>query len=157
MKKFFLLVLVSMGLIGACSDRVEPAESLSQSQTTMPEYEKITFSYKQGELQDGCSVDSSMMCTIELAAKCTVNPKHKECDKNLLPSFIFMEDESLQRPTEMAFRVYKLKPLTNGIVEVYTESSCNGGWFGLCQGNIIYVLAPQGSDWKVNDIYSLAQ
>jgi len=101
--------------------------------------------------------DGAMMCAIELAAKCTINPKHKECDKNLLPSFIFMEDESLQRPTEISFRVYKLKPLQGGIIEAYTESSCNGGWFGLCQGNVIYVLSSQGSGWKVNDIYSLAQ
>jgi len=157
MKNFFLLLFVAIGLISACSDGSSQTESSSQSQTTSPEYEKITFSYKQGELPDGCRVDSAMMCAIELAAKCTINPKHKECDKNLLPSFIFMEDESLQRPTEISFRVYKLKPLQGGIIEAYTESSCNGGWFGLCQGNVIYVLSSQGSGWKVNDIYSLAQ
>lgn len=67
-----------------------------------------------------------------------------------------MEDESLQRPTEMTFRVYKLKPLKSGSVELYTESTCNGNWFGLCQGNIIYVLTPNGDKWNVNDIYAIA-
>ena len=58
-----------------------------------------------------------------------------------------MNDESLQRPTEMSFRVYKLKPLNDGSVEAYTESTCNGNWFELFQGNIIYVLSPNGKDW----------
>lgn len=93
---------------------------------------------------------------MESMAKCTIDPGRADCDRSKMPDFVFMNDESLQRPTEMSFRVYKLKPLNDGSVEAYTESTCNGNWFGLCQGNVIYVLSPNGNDWKVKDVYALA-
>ena len=157
MKNIFLSLFLCLGLVMACSENTEQTENLSQQQTSVPDYEKIVFNYNQSDLKDGCGVDSAMICAIDKVAKCTINPKHIECDRQLMPSFIFMEDETLQRPTEMSFRAYKLKPLSGGVVEVYTESSCNGAWFGLCNGNVVYVLAPNGEGWKVNDIYSFAQ
>jgi len=147
---------LSLGFIVACSDKSEQAETVPQQEVSLG-YENVIFSYKQGEIKTGCSAKDALVCAVELAVKCTINPKHEECNKNLLPSFIFMEDESLQRPSEMSFRLYQLKPLSGGMVEAYTESNCNGGWFGLCQGNVIYVLAPHDDGWKINDIYSLAQ
>ena len=150
--------MLALGFISACSDKVEEVNNQeTQANVSIPEYDKITFSYKKGELKVGCDVDSQMVCAIDLLAKCTINPNWPECNKELMPSFVFMEDESLKRPTEVSFRIYKLKPLGEGIVEAYTDSSCNGGWFGLCQGNVIYVLSPHGKTWKVNDVYSLAQ
>ena len=154
MKKVFLSLFICIGLLVACSDKTE--QTNPQKQADILEYENMIFSYKKGEIQNGCRVTDRIICAVELAAKCTINPKYEECDKDFLPSFIFMEDESLQRPTEIALKVYKLKPLNGGQIEVYTESKCNGGWFGLCQGNVIYVLSPQAERWRVNDIYSLA-
>lgn len=156
MKKVLLSLLLSLGFIVACSDNNEQAEN-AQQQEVPSGFENMIFSYKLGEIKAGCSTTDALICAVEMAAKCTVNPKYEECNKAMLPSFIFMEDETLQRPTEMSFKVYKLKPLSGGIVEAYTESNCNGAWFGLCQGNVIYVLAPQENGWKINDIYSLAQ
>ena len=144
--------LMALCLISACSEQKEP----EQETTKKTGFEDIVFAYKAGELSDSCMTDSPMVCAMDIAAKCTIDPKRAECDKNKLPGFIFMEDESLQRPTEMTFRVYKLKPLKSGSVELYTESTCNGNLFGLCQGNIIYVLTPNGDKWNVNDIYAIA-
>ena len=152
MKKI-VSAMMALCLISACSDKENANE---QENTPKTGYEDIVFNYKAGELKDNCTADSPMVCAMDIAAKCTIDPKRPECDKNNLPKFIFMEDESLQRPTEMTFRIYKLKPLKSGSVEVYTESTCNGNWFGLCQGNIIYVLTPMGENWKVNDIYAMA-
>lgn len=156
MQKVFLSLLLMIGFIAACSDKAEQSET-AQQQEVSSGYENMIFSYKQGEIKTGCSTTDALICAVELVAKCTINPKYEECKKDMLPAFIFMEDASLQRPTEMSFKVYKLKPLSGGNIEAYTESSCNGGWFGLCQGNVIYVLTPQADGWKINDIYSLAQ
>ena len=67
----------------------------------------------------------------------------------------FMEDESLQRPSQASFQIVKLKPIDAHTVEVYTKSDCNGVWFGLCKGNIIYVLNNRSGNWTVKDIYAL--
>ena len=42
------------------------------------------------------------------------------------------------------------------VVELYTDSTCNGSWFGLCQGTVIYVLTqPDDGSWYVKDIYAI--
>lgn len=87
--------------------------------------------------------------------KCTINHKLPECDPKKLPKFTFMEDESLQRPSQASFQIVKLKPIDAHTVEVYTKSDCNGVWFGLCKGNIIYVLNNRSGNWTVKDIYAL--
>ena len=38
------------------------------------------------------------------------------------------------------YKITKMSPREDGSVEVYTQSSCNGNWFGLCNGNIVYVM-----------------
>ena len=154
MKKFAYMLAV-LCLLSACSEKSEEQDNeLNQAET--PKYEETVFAYKMGELNDNCSAQSPMVCAIDLAVKCTIDPKRADCAKKQMPGFIFMEDESLQRPTEMTFRIYKLKPLNDGTVEVYTDSTCNGNWFGLCQGNIIYVMKPMGENWMVHNIYALA-
>ena len=72
-----------------------------------------------------------------------------------MPKFVFMEDESLQRPTSQSYKITKIKPLSDGSVEVYTQSTCNGNWFGLCNGNIIYVMSHQDNHWIVKEIYAI--
>ena len=52
--------------------------------------------------------------------------------------------------------ISKLKPLNDGTVEVYTQSTCNGVWFGLCNGNIIYVMKNVNNKWQVKDIYAIS-
>ena len=77
------------------------------------------------------------------------------CSKlNLLP-FIFMTDPTAERPTEMNYKFISKQVFPSGRTEIYTESSCNGGWFGLCQGTIIYSLEQSNGKWYVNDIYAI--
>lgn len=66
-----------------------------------------------------------------------------------------LEDDSLQRPTKASFQIVRLKPIDANTVEVYTKSDCNGVWFGLCKGNIVYVLSNKSGSWAVKDLYAL--
>ena len=68
-----------------------------------------------------------------------------------------MEDPTLKRPTNVSYQIVKTKQITENITEVYTKMSCDGNWFGLCNGNIIYVLENLNSSWKLQDIYALQQ
>ena len=117
-------------------------------------FEEKTYTYKLGENKPGCDKGSEIVCAIDLYAKCTLEPENSTCDKGKMPKFVFMDDESLQRPTEMSFKIVKIKPVDANMIEVYTESSCNGMWFGLCQGNIIYVLSNKNGGWVVKDVYA---
>ena len=98
-----------------------------------------------------------MACAVEFAVKCSINPDFEGCRQSKLPKFIFMEDPSLGRPTEISFKISKIKPISADLVEIYTESTCNGNWFGLCQGNIIYIVVPTENAWRVKDIYAVEQ
>lgn len=117
--------------------------------------EDKTFSYTSENLKVGCDEDSKMICAVELAVKCTLNPDFEECADTKLPRFIFMSDEGLNRPTELSFKIHKIKPIASDLVEIHTNSTCNGNWFGLCQGRVIYVLVPQENSWRVKDIYAI--
>ncbi|MFV0626676.1 MAG: hypothetical protein ACK5N8_04945 [Alphaproteobacteria bacterium] len=111
-------------------------------------------SFKTQELNADCEGDPAI-CAVDLAVKCSVNPKLDFCDKKRLPRFVFMEDESLGRPTYVNYKVLKIHPIDASTVEVQTESTCDGLWFGLCNGNIIYVVNKDSKGWKVNEIYAL--
>ncbi len=172
MKKLSVLLALTL-LSAACSDSGKEAENapLSENQAekqtvesgetivVKPEYdvkyEETTYSYAAGALPAQCDKGSDIICAIEQMAKCTIDPKQEECLAAKLPKFVFMPDEeSLQRPSEMSFRVTKIKPVSADMIEVYTESSCNGVWFGLCKGNIIYVLSNKSGKWVVKDVYA---
>lgn len=117
-----------------------------------------TYTLNLQNLPTECSLNNSILCAVESAVKCTINPEYGQCDKKRLPKFIFMTDQSVNRPTEISFKFISKKPLPNNTVEIYTESNCNGTWFGLCEGTVIYVLAPdeQNADsWLVRDIYAV--
>jgi len=119
-------------------------------------YEDKAYTYKADSLSEKCFLNSPMACAVEFAIKCTLNPDFNGCRDSKLPNFIFMTDESLNRPTEMSFKIAKIKPINDGLVEIHTDSTCNGRWFGLCQGRVIYVLVPLGDDaWRVKDIYAM--
>lgn len=161
MKKY-LMVLLALNLLVSCSDKQEdnaaqaPVETkqISLNQTPQIDYAGKTFSFKIDNLPQGCAEDSEIICAINQTIKCTINPQFSECDRELMPKFVFMQDESLDRPTEMSYQITKLKPLSGGMLEVYTNSDCNGTWFGLCKGTIIYVLSQQNNRWIVQDIYA---
>ena len=157
MKKFLSLCLIFLSL-NACSKTDEQ----NQNETQKPEAsagidsEKV-FSFDINTLKPGCDNESQIVCAINASIKCTINPAFAECAelKAYMPNFIFMEDESLQRPTSQSYKITKIKPLSDGTVEVYTQSTCNGNWFGLCNGNIIYVMDYQNNRWVVKDLYAV--
>ncbi len=124
---------------------------------TVTAFEDKVYTYNSENLPQNCNINSSMACAVEFAVKCSINPDFEGCRQSKLPKFIFMEDPSLGRPTEISFKISKIKPISADLVEMYTESTCNGNWFGLCNGNIIYVLVPNEDAWRVKDIYAIEQ
>ena len=107
---------------------------------TVKAYDNSVHTYTKDNLKTTCDLDS---------------PNFGDCHDSKLPKFIFMSDESLQRPTEMSFEIAKIKPINDDLVEIHTDSTCNGNWFGLCQGRVIYVLVPSNGAWRVKDIYAI--
>lgn len=113
-------------------------------------------SYKRGELNNKCEADDQIFCAIEKAVKCTLEPELEECDKSSVPSFVLGSVEDDVRPTEISFSITKIKPIPESVdVAVYTKSDCNGSWFGLCSGTVIYSLTPKDGYWAVTNVYAL--
>ena len=119
---------------------------------TLPE-EIFTFNIQN--LAEECSLDNAQLCAVENSVKCTINPDLKFCADLKLPEFIFMKDPSIDRPSEISYKIVNKKVLPNGTTEIYTESACNGNWFGLCQGTVIYVISPLNENWQIKDIYAI--
>ncbi len=167
MKKIISAFAIA-ALISACSDNQESTSETLSTQEALEagevvvvapqidiDFENKQYIYALNQLETGCDKGNDAVCAIDLTLKCTLNPKFSECDPKKMPKFIFMEDESLGRPTELTFEILKTKPIDVNTVEVYTRGTCNGNWFGLCNGNIIYVLSNKTGDWTVKDIYAL--
>lgn len=155
-----VLLPAALLLLGACSEKAETESEVSAPQTqkiSVQDFEKKVFSFNRQNIGDACSEDSQIVCAINLAVRCTINPQMSDCAKNQgrIPKFIFMQDENLGRPDNVSYQIVKMKPIAGGQVEVYTQSSCDGKWFGLCQGNIIYVMAADDTSWRVDDIYAI--
>ncbi len=163
MKKFFTLFFIIL-FISACSksdSQKQDNNSTSTQETNKNISQTIDkntiFSFDINTLKPSCDNQSQIVCAINVTIKCTINPDFEECEKNKsnMPSFVFMQDESLQRPTSQSYKITKIKPLQDGSIEVYTQSTCNGNWFGLCNGNIIYVLQNKDDAWIVKDLYAV--
>jgi hypothetical protein len=154
MKKF-LTLLGFICLISACSEKDTTVQKTAEAQNTLDK--DTVFSFDVANLSEGCDNSSEIVCAINNTIKCTLNPEFLDCasNKNKMPSFVFMQDDSLQRPTFQSYQIIKLVPRNDGAVEVYTKSSCNGSWFGLCNGNIIYVMKNIDSQWAVIDMYAV--
>lgn len=131
-----------------------PEEQSVQTEETLPE---TVFSFNTQNVTTECSDGlSEMLCAVENAIKCTIKPDLENCAKLNLPQFIFMTDPTAERPTEMIYKFINKEIQPNGTTLIYTESSCNGGWFGLCQGTVIYDVRQNKSDkWFVKDIYAI--
>ena len=118
-------------------------------------FDNRVYPYRSDSLSEGCRLNSQMACAVEFAVKCTLDPDFNGCRNSKLPKFIFMTDEALERPTQMSFKIVKIKQISSDLVEIHTDGTCNGNWFGLCNGRIIYVLVPFGESWRVKDIYAI--
>lgn len=162
MKKYWVLLL-ALNILVSCSEKKDETKTEEVTTTIEEEvayqapkidYETKSFEFKKESLTPGCKDDSEVICAINLAIKCSIDPTLAECDKQKMPKFIFMEDESIERPTEVNYKIIKLKPIAEGMLEVYTQSTCNGSWFGLCNGNIIYVMGQKNGQWLVKDLYA---
>ena len=164
MKKFSLVIsLIAVCAGGAFYFFNQNTQLVSKSQEVAPKVvanqptqtDEEVFSYKKDSLNPNCTGDSAMLCAVDFAVKCTINPDFAGCRDTRLPRFIFMEDENLERPTQISFTVHKIKPISADLIEIHTNSSCDGKWFGLCQGRVIYVLVPDNDNWRVKDIYAI--
>ena len=162
MKKIFLL-LATLALLPACSD--EKTDSQTQSEPPSKEIQMFKlpsqeilnqkFSFNATDADSVFANQNEIINAINGAVKCTLSPKNQTCTALNIPKFILMEDESLQRPTQMQYQITKIKPLAGGLLHIYTQSQCNNNWFGLCQGNIIYVLQNKHNQWEVIDIFAM--
>lgn len=164
MKKIAVIILLAL-LFSFCAYLLKktPKEKVyAENEDTMvvvePKIPEIVYTFKKDEISEDCSLDSTMFCALEKAVKCTINPDLESCKNAKIPQFIFMKDAGVDRPTEISYKITDKKILNNQNVELYTDSTCNGTWFGLCHGRVIYVLAPDGKDeWIVKDIYAIEQ
>lgn len=160
MKKIYFMLL-SLILIISCSEKEEEKQTeieAKEIQMFSPPAADIInkqYTFNQSSAVFSCEKENPIICAINHVVQCTIDPKLAACGKESLPKFILMEDESLQRPTEMSYKVTQIKPLMGGILHVYTQSQCNNNWFGLCQGKIIYVLEQKNQNWRVSDIFAL--
>ena len=113
--------------------------------------------YRAGHLVNDCAAEDKLFCAIERTVKCTMEPGLADCQGELVPAFILGKTEDAERPTEISFKVTKIKPIPGSTdVSVYTESDCNAMWFGLCKGTVVYTLSFKGNnDWAVTSIYAL--
>lgn len=155
MKKIFTL-FAFIAILSACDNKTETNEG--KTFEAAPEFD-IKFSaeelfYNINNLPENCDKNPAI-CAIDLAVRCTIDPKKEYCNKKQMPRFIFMDDESLKRPTEVSFVIEKAKSIDINTAEIYTKSKCNGNWFGLCNGNVIYVLNNKSGSWVVKDIYAI--
>ncbi len=158
-----LLITSLILLLSACSEEsnISEQENIQAKEIQMfqiPETEIINqqFSFSQQSPITDYANKNELINAINGAIKCTLTPHNEICTKLRLPKFILMDDESLQRPSKMQYQITKIKPLAGGMLHIYTKSNCDNNWFGLCQGNIIYVLENKQNSWYVSDVFALA-
>ncbi|MBO6281044.1 MAG: hypothetical protein J6N49_00785 [Alphaproteobacteria bacterium] len=167
MLRKIIVILCMLGLLGfSCSllKKSEPQEKIDvrdKEDVIQKEEEKLPetlYTFNVENLPEECTEQNEMLCAVEQAIKCTINVDMKNCSNLNLPKFIFMNDQSIERPTEISYKFVNKKVLPNNTIEIYTDSVCNARWFGLCQGTVIYVLTPTGNnikEWRVKDIYAI--
>ena len=155
--KNFVLMLCACLMLAACSDKnTDTAEVTSVNDSVLTDFSEKTFEVNAATAAQPCGLNSETVCAVIDYISCSINPNLQKCrdSKSFLPSFVFMNDESLERPTWQKFQIVKIKPLSSGDMEIYATSTCDGKWFGLCQGNIIFVLTNKNSRWFVKDVYA---
>ena len=73
MKKILLLALL---LICSCDNRDTTAEQTPQAAQSLDK--ETVFSFDINNLQPGCNSSSEIVCTINTAVKCIINPEFSE-------------------------------------------------------------------------------
>lgn len=163
MLKKVIVVLALVVLVGFSFSLVSKNHKTEDVKNTAEQEQKIklpekVFAFVKDSLSAECLEKDKQLCAVEQAVKCTINPSLDNCKNLNLPKFIFMQDPGLDRPTEISYKITNRRVLVNNNVEIYTDSTCNGSWFGLCQGTVIYVLTkPENAngEWFVKDIYAI--
>ncbi len=146
-------ILMAIGLLTSCSEE-NSGHDVAMKENIVENAEIKNFAKNQNNLQ--CN-ENTIDCVIDNAIRCSINHKQKFCNRDILPQFIFMEDPTLKRPKNVSYQIIKTKEIDEHTTEVYTKMSCDGNWFGLCNGNIIYVLQKSDNTLKLQDIYALQQ
>ena len=160
-KKFIvlagLLLVVGFSFTLLKKSETTTDANFDTSSTVEVKLPQTVFTFKKETLTSECALTDKQFCAVETAVKCTIDPELKDCRIKHLPRFIFMQDPGLDRPTEISYKIIAKKALGNNTTEIHTDSTCNGGWFGLCQGTVIYVLAKDENThkWFVKDIYAI--
>lgn len=154
MWKFYSLFLLLF--IASCGEKSQEPSGLAT------EAEKISINYNQNEhkfdlanLDTECNQTDNINCAIDKFIKCSIKPELKICNKKELPRFIFMQDDGLERPSSQTYSIVALKNIDDKTIQVKTISTCNGKLFGLCNGNIVYLLVQENNQWVVKDLYAI--
>lgn len=114
------------------------------------------YVYKADSLVEDCALKDRIFCAVERVVKCTINPDMKACNKDDVPGFVLGQTEDVERPSEISFKIVKIKPIPESSdISVYTKSDCNALWFGLCKGTVVYSLTTDGLEWHVTNIFAL--
>ena len=106
-KKIFAIVLMLALFIWSLTllkrTKPEVAEAETESEPVVQVEEKLpedVYSFNAQELSTECSEGlNEMLCAVENAVKCTLKPDMEMCSKQNLPSFVFMTDPTVERPT----------------------------------------------------------
>ena len=159
--RHILLTAFLFAFLCSCSEQSSNETKDSSLQAPklveIPEVQSMgtLFEFDKNNAQTACSNPSQLVCAIEDTIKCAINPKQSFCQKGKMPDFVFMEDENIIRPQTFSYKITKIKALDKDSAEVFTEGKCDGNWFGLCRGNIIYVLKLQKDTWVVKELYAI--
>lgn len=152
----FLFVLLFAGAWGVMY-KMTPREEAGKGGTLESgAFDGKVYSYNAADIASGCQTKDEIFCAIEQTVKCTMAPELDGCLKDRVPSFVLGKTEEAVRPTEMSFKIVKIKPIPQSSdISVYTESECNAMWFGLCKGTVIYSLSQRNGKWAVVNIYAM--
>ena len=158
---FITVFVFGIWCMTALQKRVLPEEvvvaEVNQNESNLEAYEdQKVYRYRAEDLQSDCLIDDEVFCAVERTVKCTISPELEACDVAYVPSFVLGKSDDVERPTEISFKIIKIKPIAESTdVSVYTESECNAKWFGLCQGTVVYSLSMKGEQWAVTNIFAM--
>ena len=86
-----IFTISSLLLLLACTPKDTTAEKTKEANSTLDK--DTVFSFDVSNIKSGCESNSDLICTINYAVKCTLNPQFDDCEKqkDKLPSFVFMQ------------------------------------------------------------------
>ena len=154
---FVLIALLGIGAIYLMTGDKESKISEIAKGKEIKEVKLSFNSYNKDSLKEECESQDEVFCAIEKTVKCSINKELSICKKGDVPNFVLGETEDDVRPQNISFAITKIKPVQDSRdIAVYTKSQCDGSWFGLCNGTVIYSLSMDDGSWKVVNVYALA-